>query len=542
MHDNQSTCAQKYHKLTADREVYLDRARECSELTLPALIPPEGFSSVTDLYQPFQSTGARGVNNLASKLLLLLFPPNAPFFRLAMDTATKAELDQSGDLRAQIEDGLAGIEREISGEIETSAMRVHVFEALKHLIISGNVLVHLPKKGGIRVFPLSSYVCKRDPNGELLEAIVEEKISPQVLPENMEGIDYEKDELIKIYTKIYRTDIDNYEIYQEVEGQVVPESRGTYKKELLPWRALRMVHLDGEDYGRSYVEEYIGDLKSLEGLMESLVSAAAASSKLVFLVRPNASVKRRDLTSAKNGAVIGGMPEDVKVLQTEKSHDMRVVLETVKRIEDRLAFAFLLNTSIQRQAERVTAEEIRFMAQELESALGGVYSILSQEMQLPIVHILMDKMSSANKIPKLPKGTVNPVIVTGVEALGRGNDLNKLRTFIQDIVQLAQANPETLQRVNFGDLIARLATGHGIDTVGLIKTEEDIQQEQQQAQMQQQQMMAQQQQAQMQQATIPGVAKEMMKGVSKQMENDPDAAAAMQEQMAAMAQQQQPTQ
>jgi hypothetical protein len=163
-------------------------------------------------------------------------------------------------------------------------------------------------------------------------------------------------------------------------------------------------------------------------------------------------------------------------------------------------------------------------------------------MQLPIVHILMDKMSSANKIPKLPKGTVNPVIVTGVEALGRGNDLNKLRTFIQDIVQLAQANPETLQRVNFGDLIARLATGHGIDTVGLIKTEEDIQQEQQQAQMQQQQMMQEQQQAQMQQATLPGVAKEMVKGVNKRAENDPDAAAAMQEQMAAMAQQQQPTQ
>ncbi len=513
MIDNIS-CSQRYHKLTSDREIYLDRARECSELTLPSLIPPEGFSSATDLYQPFQSVGARGVNNLASKLLLLLFPPNSPFFRLNMDTKTKMELDADGQLRAQIEQGLAGVEREIMSEIENTAMRVHVFEALKHLIISGNVLLHMPKKGGIRVFPLSSYVCKRDPNGELLEIIVEETVSPKVLPENIEGIDYTSEKDIKIYTKVSRINEDEYYIYQEVDGKLVPESEGTYKKGLMPWRALRMVHLDGEHYGRSYVEEYLGDLKSLEGLMEAIVSAAAASSKLVFLVRPNASVKRRDLTQAKNGAVIIGQPDDVKVLQTEKDRDMRVVLETTTRIEERLAYAFLLNTAIQRQAERVTAEEIRFMAQELESALGGVYSILSQEMQLPIVNILMDRMSASKKIPKLPKGTVTPVIVTGVEALGRGNDLNKLRTFVQDLVQLAQANPQTIQMLNFNDLVARLATGHGIDTIGLVKTPEQLQMEmeQQQEAMQQQQMMD------TMQDSAPGVAREMAKGAPERLQ------------------------
>ena len=121
-----------------------------------------------------------------------------------------------------------------------------------------------------------------------------------------------------------------------------------------------MVHLDGEDYGRSFVEEYLGDLKSLEGLMEVLVSSAAASAKLVFMVRPNASVRRTDLARSKNGDVILGDPNDVRVLQTEKYPDMRVVLETVQRIEERLSYAFLLNTAIA-YAERVTAENT-FMA------------------------------------------------------------------------------------------------------------------------------------------------------------------------------------
>ena len=509
-----TSCAKRYHKLAADREIYLDRARECAELTLPALITPEGFSSASELYQPFQSIGARGVNNLASKLMLLLLPPNSPFFRLAMDTKTKQELDGEGELRAEIEQGLAGIEREVMGEIEGRALRVNVFEALKHLIVSGNVLVHLPKKGGLRVFPMSSFVVKRDPSGELLEVILEETVSPRALPEDIDGVDYTGDEDLKLYTKIYRENSDYYRVYQEVEGNAVPGSEGRYKKDLMPWLALRMVHLDGEDYGRSFVEEYLGDLKSLEGLMEALVSSAAASAKLVFMVRPNASVRRTDLAQSQNGDVILGDPNDVKVLQTEKYPDMRVVLETVQRIEDRLSYAFLLNTAIQRNAERVTAEEIRFMAQELESALGGVYSILSQEMQLPVVNILMNRMSASKKIPKLPKGTVTPVIVTGVEALGRGNDLNKLRTYIQDLVQLAQAAPETLQRVNFGDLVARLATGHGIDTIGLIKTEQELQAEMQAQQEAQQQQM-------MQEAlkdSAPGAIREVVKANSQQQQ------------------------
>ena len=193
-----------------------------------------------------------------------------------MDSKTKSELDGEGDLRSEIEQGLAGIEREVMSEIENRALRVNFFEALKHLIVSGNVLVHLPKKGGLRVFPMSSFVVKRAPDGELLEVILEESVSPRALPEGIEGIDYTGEEDLKLYTKIYRLNTDSYQVYQEVEGHIVPGSDGKYKKDLMPWLALRMVHLDGEDYGRSFVEEYLGDLKSLEGLMEALVSSAAS--------------------------------------------------------------------------------------------------------------------------------------------------------------------------------------------------------------------------------------------------------------------------
>ena len=53
----QHTAKERYEKLKEKREQYLDRARECSELTIPALIPEDGFHYTSELYTPFQSEG-----------------------------------------------------------------------------------------------------------------------------------------------------------------------------------------------------------------------------------------------------------------------------------------------------------------------------------------------------------------------------------------------------------------------------------------------------------------------------------------------------
>jgi hypothetical protein len=129
----------------------------------------------------------------------------------------------------------------------------------------------------------------------------------------------------------------------------------------------------------------------------------------------------------------------------EKYADFKVALETITKLETRLEFAFLLNTAIQRNAERVTAEEIRYMANELETALGGLYSTLGQELQLPLVTRVMFQMERKRQLPVLPAGMVKPTIVTGVEAIGRGNDLVNLKGFLEDIAVLG---PETIRRTS----------------------------------------------------------------------------------------------
>lgn len=517
MTETNMTCEARYERLASDRLVFLDRARRCSELTLPTLVPPAAHSKSTIYYTPWQGIGARGVNNLASKLLLSLLPPNSPFFRLVIDDFSMDELAGRPGAKAVVDEGLSKIERAIQSEIESTGLRPPVFLALKHLIVAGNVLLYLPKEG-VRLWKLDSYVVKRDVMGNVLDVVAKDEVSPYSLSkteyellDESEADENENEELertVKVYTRWYRCDDENervhWKMYQEINGKVVPGSEGRFPIDKPPFMALRWNSIDGEDYGRGYVEEYLGDLISLEGLSKAIVDASAVAAKVVYLLNPNGIARLKDIRDAESGDIILGKKDDVTSLQSDKHADMRIAYEAAKTITDRLSFAFLMNSSVQRQAERVTAEEVRFMASELEDALGGVYSVLSQEFQLPLVNRLMDRMTRAKRLPPLPKGVVKPAIVTGLEALGRGHDLNKYQLFLAALQPLG---PQAIgQYLNVGDFISRAATACMIDPAGLIKSEEQIQQEQQ---MQQQAMATQQM------MDIAGkAAPQMVKGLS----------------------------
>jgi hypothetical protein len=489
------TAAGRYANLVSQRYVFLERARDCARVTIPTIMPPAGHGPTTKYPTPFQSMGARGLNNLASKLVLALLPPNSPFFRLVIDDFALEKITGQPGMRGEVDKALNKIERAVQTAVEANAVRTTAFEAFKQLINSGNVLCYLPPEGGMRAFRLDSYVVHRDPSGNVLEIVTEEDISPSVLPNvirkvirarKLAGNDGDKDgdesteKTIKLYTWVRRTD-KHWAVHQEVEGEVIPKSKGTYPLDKSPWMPLRWTKIDGEDYGRGLVEEYLGDLRSLEGLSQAIVEGSAAAAKMLFLVKPNGNTRIDTISKAPSGAVRAGNAEDVTVLQLNKHADFSVAQQTMQQIEERLSQAFMLAQSATRQAERVTAEEIRLMAGELEDSLGGVYSLMSQEFQLPLVNRLMHQMERQGKLPALPPGMIKPAITTGLEALGRGNDMTKLQRLLQNLEPLG---PEQIaQRLNVGEYIKRVGTADGIEMDGLIYSDDQVQQNQQQAQM-----------------------------------------------------------
>src|SRR3546814_7961467 len=83
-----------------------------------------------------------------------------------------------------------------------------------------------------------------------------------------------------------------------------------------------------------------------------------------------------------------------------------VASQVAERLELRLSHAFMLQSGTVRNAERVTAEEIRAMAQELENVLGGVYTVLSAEFQLPLIRRILYVLIRQGEAPELPKSVV----------------------------------------------------------------------------------------------------------------------------------------
>lgn len=483
--------AQKiYEALEGHRYTYLERARTCSRLTLPYVMPEEGFGPHSRLDTPFSGVGARGVNNLASKLLLALLPPNSPFFRLQADAKKLAEENTPPELMSEIEQSLQGLEELVMAEVSRGSYRVGIHEALKHLIITGNALLYLPDDGGLRVFHLDRFVAKRDPMGNLLKVATKETLSLSALPEDVrnrvaatdpEGLnEYSQ---VDLYTASCRKG-DEWVISQDVKGIEIPEAGGRVPLDQNPFIPLRLSRIDGEAYGRGFVEEYLGDIQSLESLTRAIVEGSAAAAKVLFLVNPNGTTRAKTLSDSPNGAIVQGNAGDVTTLQLNKFNDFRTAQVTMEAIKDRLGSAFLLTSGVVRNAERVTAEEIRMLSQELESSLGGLYSLLASEMQMPLVNRVMSVMQKKGELPKLPDNLVKTVIVTGVEALGRGNDLSKLDLFLAGAAQVV--GPQAIgQFVNVEEYFKRRATSLGIKTQGLIKSAEQMQQEAQQAQMMQ---------------------------------------------------------
>lgn len=496
------TAAGRYEILSKVRQPYLDRARECSEVTIPHLFPPEHYGDSDALLAPDSSLPARGVSNISSKLMLTILPPNSPFYKYEINPkdipAPTGDQQQDNEIekqKASLDLILSRMEQITMSDIEGSRDRTTFVEGMKHNIVGGNVLFHDDDDEGLRMFRLDSYVVRREYYGKPIEIITKENVSEESLSDDLLKLIEEKrspeqdkeqsntgEKPLYLYTHLTRQG-ETWRVYQEIESVRVPGSEGTYKHNNLPYYPLRFFKEDGRDYSRSFIEDHFGDITTFQELTRSMKEVASESSRILHLVRPGAATDVEEFQDAETGDFIVAEAEDILPYQLNKFADMQSTVFMLQELKKELQYTFLLNSAIQRDAERVTATEIQYIAQEIETSLGGYYSVLAQEFQAPYIKRKYHKLKKAGVFPEMPKDSIMTKIVTGVEALGRGQDLQKLDTFwnIPPNIPAEMLIPY----INIGEYLKRREAGAGL--FGLVKTEEEVQQIQQQ-QMQQQMM------------------------------------------------------
>jgi len=495
----EKTAQEVFEELSADSKPYIDRAKDFASYGLSFEFNDDP-SGTAESEEEHQSIVARGIGNLSNKMMNTLFPVGLSFVRLVVPEAARAELKAAGQLEAA-EEKLAGIERTISRFLESIHFRVSGNSACTQLIMTGNALVYITENG-IKVYKLYDYVVRRDGFGNVLEIVTVDHVGYQALPEDIQRRvkeDEDGSEIYDVFThiKLFKN---KYKVYQEIEGEKIPGTEDEYDADALPWIPLRYSKTDGEHYGRGHTERYIADIRNLDALSKAIIDMSQLASRVIVLVNPDGVTMVRDLANAQNGDYIIGRPEDVRCLQLDKTMDLQLAYKTAYDIEQRLGRAFLLSDTVQQNKERQTATEVRLMVNALDETLGTVYSLQTLEFQVPLVKAVMNILIKNKSIPDIAE-LVSPTIISGLAALGRENDLQKMQIFLEFLKGI----PETAAYLKNGAVLKSIGTNLGIDLEGILKTSEEVAQEKQQEQMM---MMA--------QSAAPQVVSAMAQGIQNQ--------------------------
>jgi len=251
------------------RHQILQRVRRCAAITKPWLLTPLGQTANDELPEPYQSIGARGMTNLEGRMLLALFPPSSPWFRMEIAPDLLYGVNEDDPRVQQTKRMLFLRELQIQATLESASLkrkdnqrrvgfRSRQRMALSQIIGTGDVLQQLTADYRVKVFKRDCYVTKRDAAQDVLYHIIREKIDPLALTDEQKqasGLDIDTlrekkahERLEDLYTLVeWNPESKVWVITQEINSNEINSSQ----EEVSPFFATTFELAPGEDYGRA---------------------------------------------------------------------------------------------------------------------------------------------------------------------------------------------------------------------------------------------------------------------------------------------------
>lgn len=481
---------QRYNALCIVRQPYLDRAYKYSKITVPYVMPEEGDNASSEVQIDYASVGAEYVNHLSNTYLDEMFPSHRSYFKLQMPMIDIVEAaNTAGKSPADVEKLFAATEKEARWNFEKKHTRSALLDHIKQLIITGNSLLYVQEDEKFaQNYAMDEYVLWKDTSGKLLEIITVDtmalaSLDPELRAEVMatdDKINKDTDLMkhtVRIFTYIRRdpTKDSEFLVSQAVEGIPIGE-QDSYSENLLPWIPTYWNRIRREVWGRGLVEDHYGAFFAMSILVEALVTAGAIATDFKWLVRPGSMLDVVEMNNSASGTYHYGNKDDVSPIELGKRSEMDFVIGLIDGYRKQLGKIFLVLSSQMRDAERVTAEENRLRAAELNKAHGGVFGNLAITLQRPLAELSLRDLNVLIK-----KSGIEPVIMTGLDAMGRSSENEKFLYLFQDLQALQNVPEAFLGRFKASDLLTTLGTGRDID-ISVIKDEGTYQKEMAQAQ------------------------------------------------------------
>ena len=460
-----------YSRMETKRGDYEDRAKAIAKLTLPYLIREESDSGTTKMKDSnSQSFGGRLINTLKAKMGMALLPPATSSFRYVPNPEELIGLTAGNKNNiAKVYEVMSKNINIVNKAIELQQIRASLFDTISQLLVVGSIIVEKKKNNGMVLHPLLSFTVELDARGKPYTMCIIEKVLS--LPEGVEVDGRRKmpEDGWKLYTMCIKDKSKPYDkagwiVIQEIEGKQVGKEQ-SYANDLdLPFRYLGWTWMTGDYCHRPFAEDYYKDLEQLDKLAKLLTQGSIIAAKMLLFVNERGGRTRKDeVSESNNGDVVDGSADDVTTLKTEKNFDFQMPAEREANLKRELESAFLMNESVSRDAERVTATEISYMAQELESSsLAGIYSKMANDWSKWMVHQVMLELGVKPK-------SIEVEILTGLDALGRNQEAKKLDNV------MARMEPLGLRHwFNDDELVNRYTAFESVDRTNLVKTPDEV--------------------------------------------------------------------
>lgn len=481
--------------------VVLLKSRQYAKWTLPQMMVDSStvtLGQAQAVERDYQEVGALLTNNLGAKLAGILFPASRPFYKINSSAELRATAAAKGVTDADLAAGLAKLEVESSQRIFINASYNQIVTAIKHLIITGNVLLYRDAQHHKTVaYGLNSFGVRRDGLGHMIDCVLRENTSYRSLsPEIQNALRMKhaskyskertdsKDCNVELYTRIERkyasaeamhlAGAPYYEVTQEAEDIPVGTA-GTYPDHLCPFQAPVWSLVAGEHYGRGLVEDYAGGFAKLSDTSHALALYGIEALKVVNLVAPGSGVDIDELQKAETGEYVVGTRDAVQAHETGSINKLQAALAIIQDLFTNLSKAFMYKGST-RNAERVTATELRMDAQEAEATLGGVYSALAESMQIPFANLLLTEVSP-DTLQGLVSKDIKLNIIAGIPALGRATDVQNLLEAAQEIAAIVPVFVQMDKRVDPQRVVDMILAGRSVDASLLYKDKQQLAEE-----------------------------------------------------------------
>ena len=469
----------------------IERSEAYARWTIPNICLPDNANQTNDEQDKgCVDIGSQVVNHLANRVVDLLFPVNRPFFTLAMTPETELEIsqemdaEQKGQFMEQVTEATTRLEKIAMRGLDLTHYRPIAVQAAKHMIITGNTLIRKMKNGMRVEYGIKRFGVRRNIDGGVIEIMLYDKKRLDTFTEAeqatikapRENLSLKNTDEVELLT-YYKRDGKRWVICQEAEGQ--PVGGTSYQTdEDLDVTPLTWTLASGEHYGRGAVEDTAVLFHKLDVTGEAVLELMAVICDVKFLIRPGSplAVDSAGLAASPRGSYHVGNDGDVTVPELGKRGDLQVMLAQIDTWEAKLSKIFLLSNV--RDAERVTAEEIRMIANELESSFGGLYSRLAVSWQEKEANKALQGVDLKSVLGGDLAGMFEVLVTTGIESLSREGQLDNLRMAIGDM-QMLEAVPEELRGTIDPLRFARYVFSNRYVDINLfLKTQQQLQEEQ----------------------------------------------------------------